>query len=70
MVLLRIFPISYNYKLNPIGTSIISSINSNTVNTNINLGSLTITKAADKTFARRTDIIKYGFLLKNIGTQY
>ena len=59
--------LAYEYKIDPAGSSNLGSINSNTVNTYINLGNLTIIKTADRTFARRTDIVKYSFLITNTG---
>ena len=59
--------LTYQYKIDPAGILILGSINSNTVTTYINLGNLTITKTADRSFARRTDIVKYSFLITNTG---
>ena len=59
--------INYQYKLDPNGTFISSSSTSNTVTTYVNLGSLNVTKAANRDIVRLTDIITYSFVLSNTG---
>ena len=57
----------YDYKIDPNGQTQSGSVTSNAVNTFINVGSLTITKAVDRNFARKTDIVNYTFLITNTG---
>ncbi|MGV8980185.1 hypothetical protein [Clostridium sp.] len=59
--------LNYEYNIDPSGVIIIGNVTSNTVNTFINLGNLTITKAANRTFARITDVVKYNFVITNTG---
>ncbi|NMM62655.1 DUF11 domain-containing protein [Clostridium sp. P21] len=59
--------INYQYKINPSGSYITASANSNEVTTYINLGNLTITKDADRSIVRLTDIINYNFVIANTG---
>ncbi|MBU3191605.1 DUF11 domain-containing protein [Clostridium bowmanii] len=57
--------LNYDYNIDPSGIVIIGNVTSNTVTTFINLGNLTITKAANRTFARVTDVVKYNFVITN-----
>ena len=59
--------INYQYKIDPNGPYISSSVNSNTVTTYINLGNLTVTKAANRSIVRLTNIITYSFVIANTG---
>lgn len=59
--------INYQYKIDPTAPYISSSVTSNTVTTYINLGNLTITKTADRSIARLTNIITYTVVISNIG---
>ena len=59
--------LNYEYNIDPSGVIIIGNVTSNTVTTFINLGNLTITKAANRTFARITDVVKYNFVITNTG---
>lgn len=59
--------INYQYKIDPTGPYIQGSVTSNTVTTYINLGNLTVTKDADRTVVRLTNIITYSFVITNTG---
>ncbi|SHJ40708.1 conserved repeat domain-containing protein [Clostridium cavendishii DSM 21758] len=59
--------VSYEYKINPNETPIIGNVTSNLVTTNINVGSLTIAKTADRDYARLTDVVIYNFVITNTG---
>ncbi len=59
--------IDYQYKINPNGSYITASVTSNTVTTYINLGSVTITKSADRTIVRLTNVITYNLVITNTG---
>lgn len=59
--------VTYNYNINPSGQSQSSSVTSNTVTTYINVGSLTINKAADRQYAILKDIVNYTFTITNTG---
>lgn len=59
--------VSYEYKLDPNGSHITENTTSNTVITNINVGSLSLTKTADRSYARLTDVVVYNFVVTNTG---
>lgn len=59
--------VNYQYKIDPNGAPISTSKTSNTVTTYINMGNLTITKAADRTIVRLTNVITYNFVVANTG---
>lgn len=59
--------INYQYNIDPTAPYISASVISNTVTTYINLGDLTIIKAADRSIVRLTNIITYNFVITNIG---
>lgn len=59
--------INYEYKIDPNGSYIKTSATSNTVVTYINLGNVTVTKAADRTVVRLGNIITYSFVIANTG---
>ncbi|GFZ30003.1 hypothetical protein CSC2_05290 [Clostridium zeae] len=59
--------LNYQYKIDPNGQPISANVTSNTVTTFINLGDMTITKTADRTIVRITDVITYNFVLSNAG---
>lgn len=59
--------LNYQYKIDPNGPYILGSATSNTVTTYINLGNLTVTKSADRTVVRLTNVITYSFVINNTG---
>ncbi|WP_252234457.1 hypothetical protein [Clostridium sp. ZS1] len=59
--------LNYQYKIDPNKPNIIASVTSNTVTTYINLGNLNVTKSADRTIVRLTNIITYDFVISNSG---
>lgn len=59
--------ITFSYRVNPNGQDIAVITDSNTVNTQINLGSLSLTKSVDKAYATIGDIITYTIVVNNNG---
>ncbi|CEH32906.1 DUF7507 domain-containing protein [Romboutsia lituseburensis] len=59
--------LNYQYKIDPNGPYILGSSTSNTVTTYINLGDLTVTKSADRSVVRLTNVITYSFVINNTG---
>lgn len=59
--------VDFNYKINPSGETLSGSTTSNSVTTYIKLGSLSITKACNREFARISDILTYSFVIANTG---
>ncbi|URZ17985.1 DUF7507 domain-containing protein [Clostridium felsineum] len=59
--------IYYNYKIDPTSPDILAYSNSNTVDTTITSGTLTVNKTANREYARLTDTITYNFVVTNTG---
>ena len=59
--------LDYQYKVDPNKPYISANSTSNTTTTYINLGDLTITKTADRSIVRLTNIITYNFVISNTG---
>jgi uncharacterized repeat protein (TIGR01451 family) len=59
--------LEYQYKIDPNGPFISASVTSNTVTTYINMGNISITKTADRSIVRITNVITYNFVLSNTG---
>lgn len=59
--------LNYQYKINPSDPYILASVTSNAVTTYINMGNLTVTKVADRSIVRLTNIITYSFVISNTG---
>lgn len=59
--------ITFSYYVNPSGSVIVAQVNSNTVTTQINVGSITLTKTVDKAYATMGDVITYTAVIKNTG---
>lgn len=59
--------VSYEYKINPNNPVILGNKDSNTVTTAIKVGTLTVTKDADRSYAITSDEIKYSFVISNTG---
>ncbi|EDT76997.1 DUF11 domain-containing protein [Clostridium butyricum] len=59
--------VTYNYNINPTGQTQSGSTASNAVTTYINVGSLTITKSADRQYAILKDVVNYSFIITNTG---
>lgn len=59
--------ITFSYRVNPNGQDISVITDSNTVTTQINLGSLSLTKSVDKAYATMGDIITYTIVINNNG---
>lgn len=59
--------ITFAYRIDPNGADIPVIVNSNTVTTQINLGSLSLVKSVDKAYATMGDIITYTVVLTNNG---
>lgn len=57
----------FSYKIDPTGEYSISEADSNTVTTQINVGSISVTKAVDKYYTVSGSIITYSFVVKNTG---
>ncbi|MGL6105484.1 DUF7507 domain-containing protein [Romboutsia sp.] len=57
----------YQYKINPNQPYINASVTSNTVTTYINMGNMTVTKYADRSVVRLTDVITYSLVISNTG---
>ncbi|MHC1747974.1 MAG: hypothetical protein AB9856_06220 [Cellulosilyticaceae bacterium] len=58
---------TFYYKIDPNGSALAKQTNSNTVTTQINVGVLAITKAVNKAYATRGDILMYTFAVRNTG---
>ncbi|MGL4337505.1 MAG: DUF7507 domain-containing protein, partial [Turicibacter sp.] len=58
---------TFKYKIDPMGADINGSITSNTVETRVNLGQLTLTKSVNKAYALVNDLLIYSVLVKNTG---
>ena len=59
--------LTFAYKIDPGGSDIIKSIESNTVDTKINVGSLNLTKSVDKAYASRGYVLNYAVVVANNG---
>lgn len=59
--------ITFAYRINPNGVDIPVIVNSNTVTTQINVGSLNLVKSVDKAYATMGDIITYTVVVTNNG---
>lgn len=59
--------VNYYYVVDPNKPSILGTVTSNTVTTIIRIGSATLTKQADRTYAKLNDIVNYSFVLTNTG---
>ncbi|SHH95345.1 conserved repeat domain-containing protein [Clostridium collagenovorans DSM 3089] len=59
--------VSYEYKINPNEPVILGSKDSNTVTTAIKVGTLSVTKQANRGYAIRGDEVKYSFVISNTG---
>lgn len=59
--------IIFSYYINPTGTITTVQKDSNTVNTVINVATMTINKAVDKSYATANEVITYNFTVKNTG---
>ena len=60
--------LTFSYRIDPNGSDIPVQINSNTVTTQINLGSIALAKTVDKTYATMGDILTYTVVVTNNGT--
>ncbi|MDU4751412.1 MAG: hypothetical protein E6X86_10350 [Clostridium butyricum] len=60
--------LTFSYRIDPNGSDIPVQINSNTVTTQINLGSIALTKTVDKNYATIGDILTYTVVVTNNGT--
>ncbi|WP_170272151.1 putative mucin/carbohydrate-binding domain-containing protein [Clostridium tarantellae] len=58
---------SFDYYIDPTGPVTSENIDSNTVTTYIKAGDLTITKSANRNYAKLNDVISYNFVISNIG---
>ncbi|RDY28493.1 DUF11 domain-containing protein [Romboutsia weinsteinii] len=59
--------INYDYNIDPNGYVKSETVASNTVITYINLGSMTVTKSANRTKVRLNNVITYNFVISNTG---
>lgn len=59
--------LTFAYRIDPNGSDILSQINSNTVTTQINLGSLNLTKSVNKGYATKGDVLTYTVVVSNNG---
>lgn len=59
--------ITFAYKIDPNGQDISVIVDSNTVTTQINLGSLNLSKSVDKAYATMGDVLTYTVVLTNNG---
>ena len=59
--------INYQYKIDPNAPYISANVASNIVVTNINFSDLMVTKTADRTVVRLTDVIVYSFVISGLG---
>lgn len=59
--------IVFSYYIDPNGTITTIQTNSNTVTTTINVASISLTKAVDKSYATAGEILTYNFVLTNTG---
>ena len=59
--------INYKYNIDPNAQLISANVKSNTVTTYINLGDLTVTKSANRSIVRLSNIIAYNFVISNTG---
>ncbi|MCF0146794.1 MAG: DUF11 domain-containing protein [Clostridium sp.] len=59
--------ITFSYKIDPNGADITVIVNSNTVTTQINVGSLNLVKSVNKAYATMGDIITYTVVVSNNG---
>ncbi len=60
--------LTFSYRIDPNGSDIPVQINSNTVTTQINLGSIALSKTVNKTYATMGDILTYTVVVTNNGT--
>ncbi|MEG2983643.1 MAG: hypothetical protein RR835_03005 [Peptostreptococcaceae bacterium] len=59
--------LTFAYRIDPNGTDLFAQVNSNTVTTQINLGSLNLQKSVNKAYATKGDIITYTVVVTNNG---
>lgn len=59
--------VEYFYTVDPNKPSVLGTVTSNTVTTYIKVGSATLTKQADRVYARINDVVNYSFVLTNTG---
>lgn len=59
--------ITFAYRIDPNGTDISAEVNSNTVTTQINLGSIALNKSVDKSYATMGDTLTYTVIVTNNG---
>lgn len=57
----------YSYRINPAGPDVVTQVDSNAVTTQINLGSVSITKAVDKAYTTIGEQLTYSFIVANTG---
>lgn len=60
--------LTFSYKIDPNGSDIPVLINSNTVTTQINLGSITLNKSVDKNYGIMGDVLTYTVAVTNNGS--
>ena len=58
---------TFSYRINPAGPDLFKEVDSTEATTKINLGQLTITKAADKEYVTVGNTLKYSFIVANTG---
>ncbi|MCR8746291.1 DUF7507 domain-containing protein [Romboutsia lituseburensis] len=59
--------ITFSYYVNPSGSIIVAQVNSNTVTTQINVGTITLTKSVDKSYSTMGNILTYTVVINNTG---
>ncbi|MGL4772242.1 MAG: DUF7507 domain-containing protein, partial [Clostridium sp.] len=59
--------LTFSYKVDPSGADIAVQVNTNPATTQINLGSLALTKSADKMYATMGDVLTYTVVVNNNG---